>query len=448
MSIDERDLPLFLGVSRSAARRPYGWDLGGLTTLVPFPFFPQWLTGLRYVVGFRRGSLGVRGTLPFRLILTDQARPANCVWADHSFSLNQEEAEAAGPIERGGPSNFPRPPESAQPGLGSDAGAALDVSLCIDVVPAPALVVWGPCRVLVEVEVEGVRYCRGRFACVFVPPPPLSNEERRAIASRPGAAKIAMLRMKCNGCGSETGYYTQLNPLDPYPADLSPAIRIEDAPSRWSCMCGYNFADLTYLKQGLHDVLRRDKPEPPDVMQYVPLYEEGRIQDIIGAYEQLIETATDEEVVQKFLEEHAVFWAFLSPDRILHKPAVLTKKKADFGILTKQGILYLVELEKPTTRLINHDGAISAEIQRGANQIRDWELVVGDHRLALLAELGLKENQVHDIRYLLIGGLARHASVTGLTKLRRAPFGRSTDFYCFDELASSLRTIVRKVEGL
>jgi hypothetical protein len=183
-------------------------------------------------------------------------------------------------------------------------------------------------------------------------------------------------------------------------------------------------------------------------MHFTPLYEAGRIQDIIAEFEQLIEHATEEEPVQKYLEEHPVLWAFLSPVKILHKPAVLTKKKADFGILTSQKLLYLVEIEKPTTRLTNQDGAISGEIQRGANQIRDWQLVVGDHRLALLAELGLKESEVHEIRYLLIGGLARRTTATGLTKIRRSPFALNTDFYCFDELGSFLHTLAGELRWL
>ena len=101
-------------------------------------------------------------------------------------------------------------------------------------------------------------------------------------------------------------------------------------------------------------------------MQYTPLYEAGRIQAVIAEYEQLIETATDEETVQKYLEENPIFWAFLAPTKILHKPAVLTKKRADFGILTSQRILFLVEIEKPATRLTNQDGSISAEIQQGS----------------------------------------------------------------------------------
>jgi hypothetical protein len=127
---------------------------------------------------------------------------------------------------------------------------------------------------------------------------------------------------------------------------------------------------------------------------------------------------------------------------------VLTKKKADFGILTSQKVFYLIEIEKPKTRLTSHDGSISSEIQKGANQIRDWKLVVDNHRLALLSELDLKENQVHEIRYLLIGGLARRTNAAGLTKLRRNPFAPNTDFYCFDELGSFLHTFAADLRRL
>ena len=111
-------------------------------------------------------------------------------------------------------------------------------------------------------------------------------------------------------------------------------------------------------------------------------------------------------------------------------------------------ILYLVEIEKPKTRLANQDGSISADIQRGANQIKDWHTVVTDHRLALLSQLGLKEGEVQEIRYLLIGGLARNSNALGLTKLRQSPLALKTDFYCFDELSSFLRTLAAELPRL
>ena len=142
-----------------------------------------------------------------------------------------------------------------------------------------------------------------------------------------------------------------------------------------------------------------------------------------------------------------VFWGFLSPRKILHKPAVLTKKQADFGILTTTKILYLIEIEKPTTRLLTKTGRISADIQKGADQIRDWDQVVTEHRGALLTELGLDPSTVHDIRYVLVGGLSTTLDSAGLRKLRREPFGPKIDFYCFDELAAFPRVLHLRADG-
>jgi hypothetical protein len=255
----------------------------------------------------------------------------------------------------------------------------------------------------------------------------------------------------CKACKSEAKYYSQLNPIEARPAELAAdAVLLEHAPSHWTCKCGQTSVDLTYLKQGLHDLFRHPRPRSDDqaIVQFTPLYKAGRIQDMIAEFDALLDTTEDEETVQKYLEEHPVFWAFLSPLRILHKPPVLTKKKADFGILTTHKILYMVEIEKPRTRLINQDGSISAEIQRGADQIRDWQVVVGDHRLTLLSELGLKESDVQEIRYILIGGLSKRTTAAGLTKLRRSPFASNTDFYCFDELGSVLHTLSQELRRL
>lgn len=453
MEIDESTLPLFLGVSRRAAWRGHEWDLLGVAKLILFPFFPQRLTGLQCVLGLNHNLLVASSTSAYRLLLTDESQPTNQAWTDLTWSVVTEEVKGTLAIPQKGFAVPATPPEGGETifGLGFPGTQEEPGAFELLPTPVPPLMIWRPCRVLVEVEVSGKRYRRGEFICAFRPPAPLTDEERRAIASRPGAPKAVILHMGCKTCGSEANYYSQLNPLDPSPKDLpSGAVPLHEAPNSWKCSCGNNAVDLSFLRQGFHEMFRHGSPRTSEklLMQFTPLYEAGRIQDIIAEYEQLIEAAVDEEPVQKYLEEHPLFWSFLSPAKILHKPAVLTKKKADFGILTTQHILYLVEIEKPTTRLTNQDGAISAEIQRGANQIRDWQLVVGDHRLALLAELSLKDSEVQEIRYLLIGGLARRATAEGLTKLRRSPLAPNTDFCCFDELASFLHTLAGELRRL
>jgi len=82
--------------------------------------------------------------------------------------------------------------------------------------------------------------------------------------------------------------------------------------------------------------------------------------------------------------------------------------------------------------------ALRSGFQKGLKQIYDWSVVVGDHRVAVLNELGLTNEEVHDIRFLLVAGLARQTSSEDLVIRRRNPPAPNTQFLCFDELAGYL----------
>ncbi len=453
MVINDKTLPSFLGVSQRAARRNHAWDLLGVSKLLIFPFFPQRLVGLQCLIGIDPNSLLDVTTYSCKIYFTDQSQPDNYAWNNFELKLDSQDAVPEMHVEKGGFAVAAGQSGDGQSMYGFGMFAAQELVNEVEIIPtvAPPLVLLRPCSVLVEFEMSGKRYQRGTIHCGFAPPPPLTSEERRALASRPDAIKVIVSQLHCSSCKSEINFYDQLNPGSPRPQNLpSTAMSIHEAPQQWACGCGKLSIDLTYLKQGLHDLFRRTMPHANDdiVTKFTPLYEAGRIQNVVADFEQLIETDEDEETIQKYLEDYPVFWSFLSPVRILHKPPVLTKKKADFGIVSTQKVLYLIEIEKPSTKLTNQDGSISAEIQKGANQIRDWQLVVGDHRLALLSELNLKDLDIQEIRYVLIGGLARRTSLDGLRKLRRTPFANNTDFYCYDELGSFLRTLAVALQQL
>ena len=112
-----------------------------------------------------------------------------------------------------------------------------------------------------------------------------------------------------------------------------------------------------------------------------------------------------------------------------------TKKEADFAILSPNNVLHVIEIEKPRTQLFTKKGKASEEIQVGFNQVRDWQVVVENHRHALLSELDFSDDEVHDIRSLVIGGLAKSNSPENLSKIRRVPPTPKTEILCFDELA-------------
>lgn len=453
MTANEPGLPIFLGLSHQAAKRNYQWDLLGLSALLVFPFFPQRISGLQCVLALNLNSLATLKDYSFKLWLTDESQPTSHGWVDCNFSRIEQESSDTINLEVGRLTILPGSKDDTSISYRQNfAGIQLaPESFELFTTPAPPLVLTRPTRVIVEVEIDGKRSRLGELLCAFAAPPPLAEEERRAIASRPVAAKSVACYITCKKCSAEVVYFCQLDPLAPRPSGLpSNAMSLEKAPPTWSCSCGQTVIDLSYMKRGLHEFFRHHLPRSSEdmLMRFLPLYEAGRIQDIITDYEQLLESATKEEPVQEFLEKHPLFWSFLSPSRIMHKPAVLTKKKADFGILTTHKVFYLVEIEKPTTKLTTKSGAISSEIQQGANQIKDWQLTVDDERHALLSELGLKDDEVQEIRYLLVGGLSRRTSVGGLTKLRRSPLAKNTEFLCFDELASFLHTLAGQLRRL
>jgi hypothetical protein len=158
---------------------------------------------------------------------------------------------------------------------------------------------------------------------------------------------------------------------------------------------------------------------------------------MLKRYRKLLSGDESEEVIQKYLEDNEILWAFLGPIRILPKPSMLTKKKADFGILTANRTLYLVEIEKPKTLLAKRRGGQNAELQQGLDQINDWRIIVGNDRRALLSELDIREEDVHAIKFILIAGRSSDTNLSDLQSIR-AGMAADTIFHTFDELADLL----------
>jgi len=202
---------------------------------------------------------------------------------------------------------------------------------------------------------------------------------------------------------------------------------------------------LTFLKQGIHDVFRHASSQRwgGEDESFVPLYERNQLRNIFLAYQALINSGPEEEDVQKFMENNPIIWSFLSPEQIIHKPPVLTHQKADFAILTSQKDLYLIELEKPQTRLLTKEGGIHHELQDGFNHFIHWNYVVTKERSAFLGELKLKirSDDVHAIHYMLIAGLTTQIPPEDLMKLRLNPTKKEFLFFCFDEIGDFLNNL-------
>ena len=447
--LPEKEAPpaLFLGVCHHALSRLEGlqWDFFRFGRDLFLSFLPQKLTGPQMVIGMTRDLL-VSGA-SVRFLVRDSRHRTTTAQTDLT---GRAEEELSGTI------SISRVPQR----LGSEFGVRLLRPKCSETVtqeatqyhvlpvPCPPLFVIEPTTVLVSMVLDDEELPLGTFDCRFAKPRELTQAEIMAIKSRPDALSTLCVVIRCRKCDESVLLYTCLDPAQPEEHVPEGGVRLEDVPDQWRCNCGATDVPTTYLKQGIRALFRQAKGAGTFDLNFTPLYEPGALDAIFAAYQQLINGTPSEEQVQVFLEENPVLWHFLGPSKIIPKPPLLANNKADFGILTSSRILYFVEIEKPQTKLVRSRGGVHSELQAGLNQIRDWRLTVEDHRQAVLDQLELKSDSVHDIRYLLVAGLAHLVKPKHIESLRRTSFGEDVSLFTFDDLASILRSTILELRCL
>ncbi len=416
--MSDKHTPIFLGIARMAAHHGHDLNIVGLSYSLFFPFFPQTLFGLMCIIGIHIESDYSDESI--KLFASDLDEPRNEASCQIRITFQKQS--------------------------GSDLNDT--TAYFLFPIPCPPLAISKPTVIKFDVEIDSVRTRLGEVNCIPVEPPPMSEEERRAIASRIGSAKSIIMELQCKECGEILRFYALLDPSE-YPyreAEKKGATYIETLPDSWKCKCGIMKLNLQYAKAGIHDIFRRPFGKGTQKeLSFIPLYQQGHLRKVYNDFQSLITSNPEEETVQKFIENSPVIWAFLSPLKILHKPSVLTKKKADFGIMSNQNILYLIELEKPQTPVATKTGGLHAELQKGFNQVRDWNIVVENHRYALLEQLGFQPNEVLDIRYILVAGQSCKVHSEELAKIQRSLPSKTT-FYCYDELCSFLLGFEKQIE--
>lgn len=315
-------------------------------------------------------------------------------------------------------------------------------------VPCPPLVIPEPTTIRVKIRISGTEYFLGAFTCALLEPPPLSNEEIAAIKGRPGSIKALQFHVSCTGCHDQYSLWTALtNEFRSHPP--ANATWLSDAPNEWTCRCRQTTLPLLYLKRGLHQLFRVASLDSLGALPNANrLYDRSAISEIRETYQQLIHAEPDEEVVQEFLEANPLIWGFLSPVKIWYKPAVSTKYKADFAVLSASRILHLIEIEKPSTSLARQKtGGVHSEFQRGLDQLAEWKEYLANFALAFYDSLPLRREDVHDVRYVYVAGLATKTKANELNKIRKN-LASDVAFYCFDELSSFLYAIESAVRNL
>ena len=171
------------------------------------------------------------------------------------------------------------------------------------------------------------------------------------------------------------------------------------------------------------------------------------LQAVCGQFEALLDQNPAEEQVQQFMESNPLVLHQFSPDRVFFKSPILTTYKTDIAVLTSKRELLLIELERPSTRLLKKDGGIAATMQHALDQVRDWLHMIDEHRAAVLKCLNLQPEEVSTIRGVVILGRDRDYRGDHLRKLKWTDFGRIA-FFTYDDLLRSLVNLTRMVTEL
>lgn len=443
----EKQLPIFLGVCHKALLRFGGLvqDLYGVTDYLAVHFFPLSLGDLILLMAFPKEFVNIQEPVQITLKNLKTGKKA-------SIGLNTQICDIEGDQIQINAAHVEKPytrDKVTQEYVGSPVMISQYNPFKMMVIPCPNLFLTEPSDIDLYYQVGDEEHKLGTITCRFVPPPPMTESERNALMSQPNAHNI-IFRVMCNECKDTVRFYLSLDGVSTPKKEDIDSILITDAPDMWECSCGQHKIPLCYLKQGMHTLFRTlPLSGVKKRLGVIPLYEKSSISSMLSEYQiMLIEQFEEnEEVFQQYLQDHPLFWNFLAPLRIWHKPPILTKYNADFAILTRMRVLYFVEIEKPKTTLIKADGGVHSELQTGLDQIRNWKIEIDKRREAVLSGLNLEQKEVHEIGYIVIAGLANKTGTSGMEKIRKMK--TDADFiFCFDELASFLHSTVTALAEL
>lgn len=411
----------FLGIANRSRFYERSTDILGLSNLIGLPFLPQCLKSLHAVFAIEPTKHPSHFKL--KITYTDVDNPN--VQGFHNIDLALDPSI---------------PPQNSENTYTEEevTGFRSNLGMQILALNLPPIVVTQPGIFRVEAACnEGASKWIGTFQVAATNIAPLSQSEIDAIKSDPNAVNAIKLSVGCKFCDDKIELHKTIdNQLTLFSKNGKPLAN--QGLAVWVCGCSKTKISLSYARDGLHQIFRQPRGwfDTQDI-DYVKLYRDRAIDDVLRAFDLLIVSSPAEEEVQNFLESNKLFWGFLSPSQILLKPKILTHFVADFAILSSNNILYFIEIEKPQTKITKKNGGMHSELQAGLDQIRDWKIVVDDHRQAVLDCIKIDRQKIHTIKYLLVAGLSYNANQSGLQAIRRSD--SSCVHMCFDELSNYVK---------
>jgi Shedu protein SduA, C-terminal len=283
----------------------------------------------------------------------------------------------------------------------------------------------------------------GRLFFGFVKAAPLTEDRINAIRSNPLALKSAVIIILCEKCKDKIRAYVSLDRSEELESDGKMWYR--ELPDMFICHCGEVNMDLRIIRENMYVALENTTIE--NRVSFTRMYEQDSLRSICSQFSRLLDRNPEEEVAQKFIEDNPILLQQFSPTRIFYKPPILTKYNTDIVILNQKKELLLVELERPGIRMLKKDGGIAADTQHAFDQVRDWLYTTEEHRAAVLACIGLRSDEVTNIKGIVILGRDTGNNKNHLRKLKWTDFGKIA-FFTYDDLLNSMVDLVRRINEL
>lgn len=423
--------PILLGIAS------IGHSRNGLISLLNagpwayLPLYPQKPSNHVLLLALRRGQLGEG----FRISVLSLVDTEQCGWID----VNVQASGVAGEEIASNPGTIISDPVEFRddvPLRGIKFWGCRDSSHALVALPLPPILLSRPGEVRVQWEQAGNSADLGRLTFGFYSEAELSEEERRAISAQPGSPRIYKWQFECSHCHDKIVYFASLWPRDRPQEITQDIVYIDDMPDMWTCKCSRTCLDTSWSKKAVPFLFRNHAVARREAINVSTLFHAPAPLVVARALGERLDRAEREEDLQRFLQENHLAWHFLSPLKIIHKPRILTTAVADFGIVTTNRTLYLVEIEPADAVIQKRSGGQHSDVQKAIDQIAVWREKISNHRSAVLEGINLKSEDIRHIRYLIVAGRGKDAGATIRSSLRE-----DTDFLTYDELAGRLLSL-------
>ena len=284
----------------------------------------------------------------------------------------------------------------------------------------------------------------GGIRLVEIAAPPLTPDRVAAMKADPRSPQSVHVEFTCNTCGESLIAYAALERS----AELESLgyIWYEKCPEVLECRCGRR-VNISTVRKNLHGLLGFRAASDLMSAAFIPRYERSAIETLRINFLWLLNSDAPEEVFQQFIEANLLVFHSFSPARIFFKSPILNTFRTDFVIINHARELLLIEIEKPSTRLLTKMGGISAELQHALDQVRNWIHAIDEHRLAALDAIGVRREEVATVLGVVVAGRDSPYEPDRLRWLKSIDHGR-VRILTYDDIHASIESLVKGLDSL